>query len=64
MTVQIKQLPEDPALLVRSVIEHLEKGAKHYNEAGKLLITCEEIIQTLCDEGKVTVDIPYDETLN
>ena len=47
---------EKAILLVHTVVGELALGTKHYNKAGKLLITSVEIIQTLRDEKILTIE--------
>lgn len=43
-------------LLINSVCGELEMGTKHYNKAGGLLTTPLEIIETMREEGGVTME--------
>lgn len=42
--------------LVESVKQELSEGTKHYNDAGELLTTPEEILDCLVHEDKVTIE--------
>ena len=43
-------------ILLNCVNNELELGTRHFNAAGRLLITNKEVIQTLLDEGVVTLE--------
>lgn len=47
---------ERAAILVRDIMKALALGTRHYNEAGKLLETPREIVETLLREGKITLE--------
>ncbi len=42
-------------ILLASIKMELEAGSTHFNKAGKLLTTTEQILDTWIAEGKVTV---------
>lgn len=47
---------EKALALITAVRDALAKGTKHYNRAGKLLLTEREILETLRTEGAVVFD--------
>lgn len=46
----------EAAALLSAIIDALAKGMRHYNKAGKLLATPEEVLETLLADGEVTMD--------
>lgn len=47
---------EKAQLLVAEVVAALAKGTKHYNKAGKLLETPQEVLETLVIEGRIAFE--------
>lgn len=48
---------EDAKLMIRAFTSGLEAGVKHYHpKTGILLTTVKEIMETLVEEGTITID--------
>ena len=52
----MKSPEEEAQILIKATQEELRLGTLHYNRAGRLLTTVEEVLRCLVDEGGVTVE--------